>query len=125
MSPKTDRFYVLLGASKARRRLKGHGFGVKKVATAGKNRAAIFHTATDEHLEELVTLFEDVIEPWYEDVVRVILEVPGISDDELVRRFEWLNLCGNNLATVRETAKLRANNMPVPTPRWRVGYWFR
>ncbi len=37
---KGERLYVALGASKARRRLKGHGFGVRKVYSDGKNRAA-------------------------------------------------------------------------------------
>jgi DNA transformation protein and related proteins len=58
-----DRFYVALGASKVRRRLKGHGFGVRKVQTAGTNRASVMHTATGEHRRQLEALFEDVIEP--------------------------------------------------------------
>ena len=59
---KGDRLHVALGASQVRRRLKGHGFGVKKVETAGTNRAVIIHTATGEHLRQLESLFEDVIE---------------------------------------------------------------
>lgn len=62
MTPKTVRLHVNLGASKVRRRLKGHGFGVRKVETAGKNRAVIAHTATGEHLRQLESLFDDVIE---------------------------------------------------------------
>jgi DNA transformation protein len=62
MTAKTDRFYVQLGASQARRRLKGHGFGVKKVETAGNNRSVIIHTATGKHLRQLESLFHDVIE---------------------------------------------------------------
>jgi DNA transformation protein and related proteins len=62
MTAKSDRFYVHLGASQARRRVKGHGFGVKKVETAGKNRAVIIHTATGTHLRRLESLFHDVIE---------------------------------------------------------------
>lgn len=53
MTTKTDRFYVALGASQARRRFKGHGFGVKKVETAGNNRAVIVPTATGNHLRQL------------------------------------------------------------------------
>jgi DNA transformation protein and related proteins len=53
MTTKTGRLYVPLGASKVRRRLKGHGFGVKKVETAGKKRAVIVHTATGKHLRQL------------------------------------------------------------------------
>ena len=58
---KGDRLYVELGASQVRRRLKGHGFGVRKVHSDGKNRAVIIHTATGDHLRELKVLFQDVI----------------------------------------------------------------
>jgi len=49
--------------------IKGHGFGVRKVETAGKrkNRAVIIHTATGEHLRKLEPLFYDVIAPTSED----------------------------------------------------------
>ncbi len=67
MSTKTDRLYVQLGASQARKRLKGHGFGVRKVETAGKNQAVILHTATGKHLRQLESLFHDVIERKHED----------------------------------------------------------
>jgi DNA transformation protein and related proteins len=67
MSTKTDRLYVHLGASQARKRLKGHGFGVRKVETAGKNQAVILHTATGKHLRQLESLFQDVIEREHED----------------------------------------------------------
>lgn len=56
---KGDRLYVKLGASQVRRRLKGLGFGVKKVESAGRGRAAIIHTATGQHLRELAALFQD------------------------------------------------------------------
>ena len=59
---KGDRLYVKLGASQVRRRLKGLGFGVKKVQSAGRQRAVIIHTATGQHLRELLTCFQDVIE---------------------------------------------------------------
>jgi DNA transformation protein and related proteins len=62
MTTRTDRLYVNLGASQVRRRLKGHGFGVKKVETAGKKRAVIIHTATGAHLRQLEALFQDVVE---------------------------------------------------------------
>ena len=58
---KGDRLYVELGASQVRRRLKGHGFGVRKVHSDGKNRAVIIHTATGDHLRDLKALFQDVI----------------------------------------------------------------
>jgi DNA transformation protein and related proteins len=58
---KGDRLYVSLGASQTRRRLQGHGFGVKKVQAVGRNEAVIIHTATGQHLDELRALFSDVI----------------------------------------------------------------
>jgi hypothetical protein len=66
-SLRTDRLYVNLGASQVRRRLKGHGFGVRKVETAGKNRALIIHTATGEHLRQLEALFQDVVEATHDE----------------------------------------------------------
>ena len=58
---KGKRLYVALGASRVRRRLKGHGFGVRKVCTDGKDRALIIHTATGDHLRQLEALFQDVL----------------------------------------------------------------
>ena len=58
---KGEKLYVALGASQARRRLKGHGFGVRKVYSDGKDRAVIIHTATGEHLRELEDFFRDVL----------------------------------------------------------------
>ena len=58
---KGDRLYVNLGASQTRRRLQGHGFGVKKVQAVGRNQAVIIHTATGQHRDELHALFSDVI----------------------------------------------------------------
>jgi hypothetical protein len=54
--------YVNLGAAQVRRRLKGVGCGVRKVETAGKNRALIIHTATGEHRQRLCSLFEGLID---------------------------------------------------------------
>ena len=58
---KGDRLYLELGASQVRRRLKGHGFGVRKVYSDGKNRAVIIHTATGDHLRDLEALFQGLI----------------------------------------------------------------
>ncbi len=58
--PKGDKLYVQVGASEARRRLKGFGHGVRKVQSAGKNQAVVIHTATGRHLAELVRKFADV-----------------------------------------------------------------
>jgi DNA transformation protein and related proteins len=54
------KLYVNLGASQTRRRLKGFGHGVRKVATAGRNRAVIIHTATGQNLRALEAKFADV-----------------------------------------------------------------
>ena len=59
---KGDRLYVKLSASQVRRRLKGLGFGVKKVESAGRNQAVMIHTATGDHLRELLAIFEDVLD---------------------------------------------------------------
>ena len=59
---KGDRLYVHLSANQTRRRLQGHGFGVRKIHSDGKNRAVIIHTATGQHLNELRSLFADVID---------------------------------------------------------------
>lgn len=62
MDEQRDRLYVRLGPSQARKRLKGHGFGVKRVESAGTARAVIIHTATGRHRDELHDLFADVLE---------------------------------------------------------------
>ena len=58
--PKGDQLFVGLGASQTRRRLKGFGHGVRKVQTAGRNRAVIIHTAIGQNLRELQAKFADV-----------------------------------------------------------------
>lgn len=58
--PKGHRLYVNLSPSQVRKRLKGFGHGVRKVHSAGKNRAVIIHTATGQHLVELAAVFADV-----------------------------------------------------------------
>ena len=60
---KGDRLYVKLSASQVRRRLKGLGYGVRKVESAGRNEAVIIHTATGDHRRELLAIFADVMEP--------------------------------------------------------------
>ena len=57
---KGDKLFVNIGASQARRSLKGFGHGVRKVRNAGINKAVIIHTATDRHLAELEAQFADV-----------------------------------------------------------------
>ncbi len=57
--PKGDKLYVNLSAAQVRRRLKGFGHGVRKIQSAGKNRAVVIHTATGQHLAELEAVFGD------------------------------------------------------------------
>ena len=57
---KGQHLYVNLSASQTRRRVKSFGHGVRKVQSAGKNRALVIHTATGEHQQELKDLFADV-----------------------------------------------------------------
>ena len=56
------RLYVNFGASQVRKRLKGVGFGVRKIETAGRGQALIIHTATGDHRRKLCALFERLIE---------------------------------------------------------------
>jgi DNA transformation protein and related proteins len=58
--PKGQKLFVNLGASQSRKRVQGFGHGVRRVQSAGRNRATIIHTATGRHLRELETLFADV-----------------------------------------------------------------
>ena len=58
--PTNSKLFVNLGASQARRRLKGFGHGVCKVETAGNNKAVIVPTATGRHLRQLEKKFADV-----------------------------------------------------------------
>ena len=59
---KGEQLHVRLSASQTRQRLKGLGYGVRKVSSDGRKRAIIIHTATGQHRRELETLFQDVIE---------------------------------------------------------------
>ena len=68
---KGDRLYVNLSASQARRRLKGFGHGVRKVQSAGKNQAVIIHTATGQHLSELLAVLADALPTDSEDELGV------------------------------------------------------
>lgn len=59
--PTTYALDVNLSASQTRKRLKGYGFGVKKVQASDRNQSMIIHTATGEHRQELESLFADVM----------------------------------------------------------------
>jgi DNA transformation protein and related proteins len=63
----TGKLYVSLSASQVRRRLKGHGLGVRRIESAGKGRAVIVHTATGKHLRQLEAFFQGAIETPSED----------------------------------------------------------
>jgi len=58
---KGERLHVRLGASQVRERLKGLGYGVRKVYSTGRQEAVIIHTATGEHRRELEAIFQDVV----------------------------------------------------------------
>jgi hypothetical protein len=58
---KGHRLLVNLSASQTRRRLKGHGLGVRKVESAGRNQAVVIHTATGDHLRELKGLLRGYV----------------------------------------------------------------
>ena len=58
---KGTKLLVNLSASQVRRRLKGAGFGVRKVQSAGRGQALIIHTATGQHQRDLQALFRDVM----------------------------------------------------------------
>ncbi len=57
----TDKLHVNLSASQARKRLKGRGFGVRRVEATGDHQSVIVHTATGGHLRKLESLFSDVM----------------------------------------------------------------
>ena len=79
-SAETNKLFVNLSASQARKRLKGHGFGVKRVEAAGRNQSVIVHTATGGHLRGLESLFSDVLPSAKEEVSDIPFENP--QDDE-------------------------------------------
>ena len=58
--PKGSHLYVNVGASQARKRLKGFGHGVRKIQSVGRNQSVVIHTATGRHFEELQAKFDDV-----------------------------------------------------------------
>ena len=58
-----ESLWVLLSASQVRKRLVGHGFGVRRVEAVDRKQAVITHTATGDHLRELEALFNDVLPP--------------------------------------------------------------
>jgi hypothetical protein len=53
---KGSRLLVNLGASQVRRKLKGHGHGVRQIQAVGRNQSVVIHTATGTHLANLIHL---------------------------------------------------------------------
>ncbi len=70
----SDKLFVNLSASQARRRLKGHGYGVRKVESAGRNQSVIIHTATGQHLRELRALLADAMPATSQDELGIPVE---------------------------------------------------
>jgi uncharacterized protein (TIGR00730 family) len=87
---KGHRLYVKLGASQVRRRLKGLGYGVRKVESAGRGEAVIVHTATGQHLRELRAIFQDVLAP---ETPRTPAPARGVMPDELPTVGKLRSLC--------------------------------
>jgi hypothetical protein len=58
---KGEHLLVNLGAAQLRRRLHGHGFGIRKIESPGRGQAIVIHTATGEHLRQLRSLLADVL----------------------------------------------------------------
>ena len=55
------RLLLKLSASQARRRIKGLGYGLRKVESAGRGQSVVIHTATGQHRDELYAILQDVI----------------------------------------------------------------
>ena len=104
--PKGDKLYVNLSTAQTKQRLKGFGHGVRKVHSAGKNRSVIIHTATDRHLEELQSKFDDVGYSTSEaDLSEPIENLRNIGTVSAV----WLREVGiKTIADFREIGSVRA-----------------
>ena len=77
--------YVNLSASQTRKRLQGHGLGVRTVAATDRNQSVILHTATRLHLRDLEALSSDLTNsPWYEDLDTPV-ENLGVTTAALLR----------------------------------------
>lgn len=101
--PKGSRLYVNIGASQARRRLKGLGYGVRKVQSAGRNQSVIIHTATGRHREELQAKFADVGFASREaDLAEPVENLPNLGPKSAA----WLRDAG--ISTVSDLARFGA-----------------
>ena len=84
-SQPTFTLYVNLSASQTRKRLKGHGFGVKSVEAVDRNQAAITHTATHQHRSALESLFNDVVTSESKSELDVLLADTDDTSSDLDR----------------------------------------
>lgn len=104
--PKGDRLFVNLSAAQTKRRLKGFGHGVRKVHSAGKNQAVIIHTATDRHLDELKTKFDDV--GWANRETDLSQPIENLRNIGVVSG-EWLREVGiKTIADLRDIGPVQA-----------------
>jgi len=55
------RMFVNLGAAQTRKRLKGVGYGVRKVEVVDRGQSLIVHTATGDHRRALYAIFAGLI----------------------------------------------------------------
>jgi hypothetical protein len=55
----SEKLYVNLSASQVRKLLKGRGFGVRRVESAGGSQSIVIHTATGQHRRDLKSLLAD------------------------------------------------------------------
>lgn len=107
--PKGDKLFVNLSAAQTKRRLKGFGHGVRKVHSAGKNQAVIIHTATDRHLDELKTKFDDV--GWASREADLSQPIENLRNIGTISA-DWLREVGiKTIADLREIGSVQAYQM--------------
>lgn len=78
-----NRLAVELSASQVRRLLKGRGFGVRRIESAGKGRAVVVHTATGQHQRELTSFLTAAASashpPQHDDSIRKLRNIGEVS----------------------------------------------
>ena len=101
--------YVNLSASKVRKRLKGHGFGVTDIQASDRNQALIIHTATGDHLRDLQALFSDVASSSSSDELQTPLEnLPNFGPTSSA----WLREIGiHSIADLKKTGPVLAYHL--------------
>jgi len=119
--PKGQMLFVNLGASQARRRLKGFGHGVRQVQSAGRNRATIVHTATGRHLKELEAKFSDVgFSNTENDLGEPIDNLPNLGPTSAA----WLREAGvktiTDLERIGPVAAYRRTKQKHPEATWNL-----